>query len=715
MHFTMNHSRIPRSWPCTAPVAIVVSLVMLSATIWTHAALADESASGASGQSVPRVLAAEPSHSASSATTTKRAPTTLLVVPDDSPKDAKRIDPHPTAAARLRPKVEAAAPREQPKPAAPSGQTPLEPIPDAKLAGPVQVETAAFNGVTPGVSTVAELEKAWGAPKETRQHEGVTIRRYVIAPFERIEVALSGDKVGSVVIRLEKAFPAQAVAEQLQLGNIRPVLISNELGDILGQAFPERGVLFAFEQTHEPGKPSMNVTEIVLEPVSADSFILRAETNLENNYAMNLRDLDEAIKLSPNVARAHWLRARVLAGMGKPAEALVSAAQAAKLERDNARYFITLAQILEQTGRHDEAIAATKAAIELSGDRPHVKARALCLLGDLVGGGAHPDYAAALTHHTEAIKTADPLAVDRHPAIRLAAKEVLIDAHLGAATDIAWGDWAEKEKAVLRWAQRAAAFAEELIANDGGTSEHRFRVATRTLAAYVGTNGKLDPTDWAKETARVGKELIDKTEDPIQKQQLESELGMALFNAVQMYQARKDNESALQYGQQTVAYLEAARKGQQPNLAQDYVLGRLYFRLGAIHALSAKNHREAIAMFDKAIPLLESPAPNESVAELGRHGETFVSMGVSYWELGQQDKAMQLTQKGLELMKKSVEGQGMKKSALTVPYENLAAMQRHLGKKETAAEFQKLADDARGPKSVQNPGTANKPGTSLQR
>ena len=109
--------------------------------------------------------------------------------------------------------------------------------------------------------------------------------------------------------------------------------------------------MFAFEQTHEPGKPSMNVTEIVLESVSADSFILRAETNLENDYAMNLRDLDEAIKLSPNVARAHWLRARVLAGMGKPAEALDSAAQAAKLERDNARYFITLAQILEQTGR----------------------------------------------------------------------------------------------------------------------------------------------------------------------------------------------------------------------------------------------------------------------------------------------------------------------------------------------------------------------------
>ncbi|KKK63377.1 hypothetical protein LCGC14_2994900, partial [marine sediment metagenome] len=71
------------------------------------------------------------------------------------------------------------------------------------------------------------------------------------------------------------------------------------------------------------------------------------------------------------------------------------------------------------------------------------------------------------------------------PAIRLAAKEVLIDAHLGAANDIAWGSWSQKEKAVAKWSQRAAAFAEELIANDGGTEELRFRVATRSLAAFV--------------------------------------------------------------------------------------------------------------------------------------------------------------------------------------------------------------------------------------
>ena len=78
---------------------------------------------------------------------------------------------------------------------------------------------------------------------------------YSVDPFPRVEVAYSGDnKVTSLVIRFERGFPAAQVAEQLELSKVQPVLVSNELGEVLGQSYPERGVLFSFEPAADPSK-----------------------------------------------------------------------------------------------------------------------------------------------------------------------------------------------------------------------------------------------------------------------------------------------------------------------------------------------------------------------------------------------------------------------------------------------------------------------------
>jgi hypothetical protein len=146
--------------------------------------------------------------------------------------------------------------QEQPadKTPTPTEAKPLVPVPDPLVAaGPVQVEAASFKGVTPGVTTVEEVEKTWGAPKEISKQKNTVIQLYAVEPFDRVEVSYNGQRVASVVIRFDRAFPANAVAQQLELANVRPVLVSNELGEILGQVYPERGVLFAFEPSKEPG------------------------------------------------------------------------------------------------------------------------------------------------------------------------------------------------------------------------------------------------------------------------------------------------------------------------------------------------------------------------------------------------------------------------------------------------------------------------------
>ena len=204
-------------------------------------------------------------------------------------------------------------------------------------------------------------------------------------------------------------------------------------------------------------------------------------------------------------------------------------------------------------------------------------------MGDLLASGPKPDYKQALSLHTQAIQIADPLTRDPHPAIRLAAKEVMIDAHLGAAHDIAWGDWKEKNKAVTRWLERALAIADDLAKNEGGSQEQVFRVYVRAMAAYVGIRGEIDPQPTVEAAVSTGEQVIAATRDPGHKAQLQWDLGLALYDAMQICQMRSDHDNALKYGQQAAEYLAKAGETKQSS-SSTFLLGRLYFRLGAIHA-----------------------------------------------------------------------------------------------------------------------------------
>lgn len=563
-----------------------------------------------------------------------------------------------------------------------------QPVPEPWSGGPTDIEAASFNGITPGASTLAEVEKAWGQPTQTREHNGLVVQQYRVAPFERVEVVYpkGADKVASIVIRLEKSFPAEAVARQLELHKLRGVLVSNELGEILGQAYPERGVLFSFEPAESPGKPTMRVAEIVLEPITADPFLLRAETYLDTRPEESLKDVEQALAMAPASARGHWLRARLLGLKGQLAQALASCEEACRLAPADAQYRLTRAQLLGQLGQFEQAIGEAQKAVEQSGQRQHIKARALCLLGDLYSAGSKPDYKKAVQYHMQAIQVADPLTTSPHPAIRVPAKEALMDAHLGAAHDIAWGKWNQKQTAVPAWLKRASALAEDLIQTEGGTGEHRFRVAARALAACVGAQGQIDPAPWVSQVLEAGQELLAHAA-PAYKAQVQWEMGLALYDVVQIYQMRGQRDLALKYGRQAVELLEQAHLQKAPNAPDQYLLGRLYFRLGSLHAIGSGEHHRAVVWFDKAVPLLQQCGAELAESERGRLGETLVSMAVSYWEAGQRPRARQLTQQGMEFMQQAVEAGLMDASALEVPKSNLATMARH-GSSEarTAAE-----------------------------
>ncbi len=71
-------------------------------------------------------------------------------------------------------------------------------------------------------------------------------------------------------------------------------------------------------------------------------------------------------------------------------------------------------------------------------------------------------------------------------------------------------------------------------------------------------------------------------------------------------------------------------------------------------------------------------------------------MGVTYWQIGEKDHAIDLTLHGVELVEKAVDAGSLPKKSLAVPYGNLATMYEQLGEKEDAAKYASLAKTAGG-------------------
>ena len=126
----------------------------------------------------------------------------------------------------------------------------------------------------------------------------------------------------------------------------------------------------------------------------------------------------------------------------------------------------------------------------------------------------------------------------------------------------------------------------------------------------------------------------------------------------------------------TITYLEAGAKNRLETPDDAYRLGVLYFRQGSLYAVRLNDHKTAVAWYEKAFPFLDRPIPLTRRNEQGRYGEWLVSMGLSYWEVGQRDFAMQLTDAGMQHVQEAVDRKLVDPKVLAVPYGNLAAMHK---------------------------------------
>ncbi len=601
----------------------------------------------------------------------------------------------PAAPARL----PALGASQQPAPLSPKANPP-----ERRPAAPI--DAASLKGVFPGKTSREELHAAWGNPKKTERIAGGYRETYDLEPFDHVRATVVDDTVDSLTIRLQKPIEVATLVERLQIGDVEAVDVFDEAGKLLGQSFPERGVLFGFT----PGSDPPHVFQMVLEPINALPFLARAEVRLASRYDDCVADLKQALELAPESGRTHWLHAELSLRAGELEQGLESARKAVTLAPRESEYRLTLARIMAERGEYAQAAEQLRKIVEGAKATPIIAAKAHCQWGDCLAADSPHDYYQAHQHHQQAIEIAEPLAQSPAIAVRRAAKILLVDAHLAVAHDVGWGRWQNKSQALAKWLDKALAEADDVVEHDGADDEVRLRVHEGALAAIAGVTDPSDASRWIRGATELGAQAISQAADAGYQAHLAWRLGAALTDAMEIEAAHAHPQQALELGKQALTYFEQGEPAGRQLPMHDLLRGRLCYRLGAIFATEKSDHKQAQAWFDQAVPLLESKSSATAAANTARQGESYVSMAVSYWEESNRAEALRLTQQGVKLMEQAAAAGKLDKSALVLAYRNLSSMHQQLGNAPQAKRYAELA--ARNDKSAtksNSPATARPP------
>ena len=575
---------------------------------------------------------------------------------------------------------------------------------------------AGFNGIQPGVSFREEVLSKWGEP-DFRQTDASKLRYQFDSRFD-VEVTCDGVLVETVRITLAEATPARSLLKRLQLDEQRAAVLNSDRSGQTGPVawvFPEHGIELHFQGTEEerlagnegavgqePGQMAsrgiptrgngLMVREILIRPIRAEAFVLRAENDPYGAITQSIEDLQQAIHLEPKLAQAHILLSELFLRTGQAERAEKMAARAMQCDSDEDSCRLQWARCLMRLSRYDEAVKQTRQVLEGTTATPVVRAQALYQMGQLVSLGSKSVSQRAVALYQKAIDLADQHATSKERPVRQLASRVLLDAHLAIAIDIARGQWQKKDEYVLKWLARGSALAEEVVDNGKYGLRARLQVALAAITAMSRLDQPVNPKFWIREMEETVFRLREILDDKLALEQLDWEMGIAFFQAAEIEHRRGQPDGALYYGHQAEKKLTRIAVNRNELPYTNHLLGRLYFRLGAIYAVHQENHVKACLWYDRAAVLLLEQAPVSCLVLPDEHGDALVSMGVSYWQTDDRERALELTQAGAKLVEEAVVCGILSKDARTVPYGNLAAMYRVLGQKESAERYSKLAD-----------------------
>jgi hypothetical protein len=315
------------------------------------------------------------------------------------------------------------------------------------------------------------------------------------------------------------------------------------------------------------------------------------------------------------------------------------------------------------------------------------------MLGRIELASKKPDYQRAVGHFEVAIRTAAPLATNESTDIQKAARDVLLDAHLGTALAIARGTWQQKGRVIPKWIARSEAIVAEVDAKDSDRPGMEMHLCRGVLAAAAGSAEGVEPLPWVKRLLSVRETLDSTVKDQRERRQIDWEVGLALTDALTASLLRGDAKDMLENATLTAAYLERGSEKRELTAVERHDVGNLMFRIGVLHSLQKGDHPTAVTWFDKSVSLW-SDSTGFDDGELGRLGESFVSMAISYWQVNRREDALKLSRKGVDMMVEAVDRKQLDERALAVAYGNLSTMYAEQGDDEQSKNYAEMASRA---------------------
>ena len=572
------------------------------------------------------------------------------------------------------------------EPAKPTVNAPVAVTPDEMPT--LSIDPASFRGALPGKTTRAELDATWGPREPVAEGDAEGVATWKIAPFDRVEASFKGDTVATIRIKLAEPMAVADLARQLEIADLRTVDIRDQQNEVIGEVYPERGVILSLE----PG--TRQATAILIEPLDPNAFVLRAEEELDSCSAYALADLQYALQIDPDHVRAHRMLLAMSSSQGRWTEALAHAEALARLDPDFFLVRLRHASVLLALDRPAEARTIIERVQAGPEQQPLVAAQASRLLGRVALAGKAPDHRAAVEHFTAAIKFAAPLLAKPNSRFEGPVREILLDAHLGTALAIAEGTWQQKSRVIPKWIVRSETLVKEFSGDESKRQVLELQLCRGALAVAAGSTESIEPLPWVKRMLELRDRMGDTVADPWRRRQIDWEVGEGLSDAITAAQIRGDASDMLDNATLTAAYLERGSEQRELTDREQKDLGDLMFRIGILHSLQRGDHATAVTWFDRALPLWVGNERFTRDGELGRLGESYVSMAISYWQVERREDALELSRQGVDLMVTAVDEGQLEERALAVAYGNLATMHAEQGDEEQSRNYAEMASRA---------------------